>query len=114
MGAVSGNHLSWMSLLGAHGVIAVIFWWLMPHGFPISHAHFWVNQVLPIAFLVGAIAVSWQARNGSVASVRLMVIGLGAAWIGGGIAARISFPMSMRGMFIPPLAWGVFVIVVGT
>src|SRR5260370_22706754 len=48
--------LLWRIVLYGHVVIAVMWWWLMPGGFPISNPHFWTNDVLP--FIAAGICVA--------------------------------------------------------
>src|ERR1041385_5931269 len=112
MGAVSGNRLSWMSVLAAHIVVAGLWWWLLPHGFAISHPRFWVNEVLPIAVILSAVGVTWMARRGQAAAAPLFLTCLGMICLTIGTVGRGLFPLSARGLFIVPSAWGIFVLAV--
>ena len=33
--------------LAAHLVVAGVYWWFCPKGFPLGHVRFWLNSVLP-------------------------------------------------------------------
>lgn len=60
-----------IAIAGLHLVAAAYAWHLLPHGFPPSHARFWVNQILPVAIgviAVASIAGAWRKHDRLVAA----------------------------------------------
>ena len=81
------------------GTCAVMAWWhLMPKGFPVTHARFWVNSILPL--VVAAVCLL-----GTIATVRkwdgvlkCLVLACMAFVVSAGIAGKCYFPQSVSGL----------------
>jgi hypothetical protein len=81
-------------ILALHLPAAVAWLWLMPRGWPISSARFWVNEIAPIAiFIAAAIALVAlvRRRDRLLLSFALPLICL---WLSASIAALFVFPRS--------------------
>ena len=88
------THIAWMLVLVAHVALAAVWWWLMPHGFPISHRRFWMNEALPwiaTAAMVGAIVAAQRDR---LRTARGLLVVLAAMWLTIGVYGRGVFPIS--------------------
>jgi len=98
--------LVWLTLLAVHTGVAVVWWWLMPGGFPSSSTEFWVNQVVP-PFAVVALLTGLLARgrlSDKVLPPILAVIPI--FWLAFSMSARIVFPESFRSLWNLPFVAG--------
>jgi hypothetical protein len=70
--------------------------WLavMPRGFPVSHPHFWMNQALPLIALVAVAAGGIGIVRRNEQASQAVLAGLGGAWLGAAVTARLVFPLS--------------------
>ena len=80
-------------------------WWhLMPKGFPVTHARFWVNSVLPLvaaaACLLGIVATvrKWDGV------LKCLVFAFMAIVVSAGIAGKCYFSQSVSGSFFIVIA----------
>jgi hypothetical protein len=79
----------WVAIVGAHAIGAVYAWRLLPHGFPVGHPRFWINQVLPLALIaagIAAIAAIWRSRPRLTSALICAFVGLHAGMAIGWIA----------------------------
>lgn len=81
-------------LLSLHAIGAVAWFWLVPGGWPIGAARFWVNQAWPLAISATVIAGVWALATKRDRLV--LAIGLAFAAQGAGVAAAalVVFPAS--------------------
>lgn len=86
--------------LASHLIVASVYWWFSAKGFPISHARFWLNSVLPIAFAAACIALIILHRRRRDYSA-LAILCMAAGWATAAFTANFVFPTSLRGL------WGV-------
>ena len=95
-----------------HALLAVGWWLLMPGGFPLDSAWFWVNSVVPPAMLVVAGVGIWGwVRRPMVAAT--VAVALGVMWIASGVSGRLAFEVSLRWLFLGPILVGGFGILLG-
>lgn len=92
------SDLAWAFQYAGLFVLALLWWWMMPKGFPILHSRFWMNSVLPPAAML---FVGWvllqllKGRRDVWLRSHLGVLGcvLGSAYVG-----FLCFPLSMMGL----------------
>ncbi|HEY3253423.1 MAG TPA: hypothetical protein VGJ91_05725, partial [Polyangiaceae bacterium] len=85
----------WIVVLLAHGLIAAAAWALLPGGFPLLHARFMANRLLPALLFASVLVVIVQALRRS-RSVPALLLVYPSAWLGVALAASIAFPDSGR------------------
>lgn len=85
-----------------HALMAGLWFWVMPSGFPVNHARFWVNSVYPWA-IIGLALFAWCVMRGRRVSV---IVAIAALWLAGAVSARITFPLTFRFLWIFPLFGG--------
>src|SRR5688500_17853282 len=105
------SRIFWLLVLAGHALVAAVWWWLMPGGFPADHPRFWVNQVLPPAMIVLCAAVIVAAHRERHGVVRAAIVMLAAMWLAVGISSRVTFPISLRVRFLIPLLFFACVLV---
>lgn len=86
--------LFWLVVLVGHGVVAALWWWLMPSGFPFGDRHFWANEVAPVVLLAWVITAMVAARRHAAALFQVTLTGFPAAWLAGAVVGRLIFPIS--------------------
>ncbi|HVK89368.1 MAG TPA: hypothetical protein VM513_34835 [Kofleriaceae bacterium] len=81
-------------VFAVHAIGAGAWFWLMPGGWPVDAARFWVNQAWPLAMLVASLAgiVALAATRDRV--VLAIALALAAQWAGVAVAALVVFPAS--------------------
>jgi len=83
----------WVAVLLAHGGAAIAAWLLLPGGFPLAHARFFANRVVPVLLVVSVLAVAVQvARRPRFLPALLLVYP--SSWLCAALAASIAFPES--------------------
>ena len=55
----------WVAAHLAHAVVAIVAWALLPGGFPLGHARFFANRVVPALVVASLIVVAVQAARRS-------------------------------------------------
>lgn len=88
------SRFSWLYVLGFHAIVAGGWLLAMPGGFPMTHPRFWANRVAPAVLcmlVVAALIAALQKKRGVT---RLVLVALGAMWIGVAIALPVIFPRS--------------------
>jgi hypothetical protein len=90
----------------AHLVVAAIYWWLSPQGFSVDHSRFWLKSVVPLATMAVAVAGLVGMLRPHYPTTVIAALSFASAWIGGALAGRIIFPVSLRGFWIVGLAVG--------
>lgn len=96
-----GRAFVWRLVLYAHLVAAIMWWWLMPGGFPISHPRFWTNEVFPLLAAGVCLSCLFAERPGK-AIVRVSTAAtIPAFWAAATLTAAITFPQSAL-RFLPP------------
>ncbi len=107
-GATIRWSLVWQTVLLAHGVLAVAWWWAMPGGFPMGHVRYWTNGVAPWCVVTvagfGVICI-WRRKSSWVG---LITISVPVAWTAALIAAVALFPISAKRFVLPALGGTVF------
>ena len=93
----------------AHLVLAAAWWWLMPGGFPLAHARFWVNRMLPIAVIALVTTYLWARYRKRDGVLRVLAVALAAFWLAAAVSARIAFPVTMRWLWLAPFAGAVLI-----
>jgi len=99
---------AWITAIGWVGVGLIAGAWavLMPGGFPVSHARFWMNRVLPVvaagAALLALIALV-RRGSGLVHSMNALLPG---AFLASAVAGRVLFPQSAARFWWVVLALG--------
>ena len=98
--SIRGGRL-WSYVFLAHGFAAAFWWWLMPAGFPWSHARFWMNQVLPLAVMTTAVIGCyglWTKKLTLAKSVIFAILGFWSALVP---ISWLTFPISARRFGVP-------------
>jgi len=85
----------WAAALLAHGVAAIAAWLLLPGGFPLVHARFFANRVLPVLVVASVFVVAVQAARRSRSLPTLLIV-YPSSWLGVALASGIAFPESGR------------------
>jgi hypothetical protein len=93
--------LLWRIVLYTHLVAAVMWWWMMPGGFPVSHLRFWTNEVYPLLAAAVCLACLFaERRRYAIARVSTAAT-IPAFWIAATATAAITYPQSAA-RFLPP------------
>jgi hypothetical protein len=82
------------------GTAAVIWWWMMPGGFPVDHPRFLANRLLPVIVLAVAVVGRMAMSRGRWRIVRAVALGLSVAATAGCCAGAAMFPVSAQ-RFLP-------------
>lgn len=90
----------------AHLVVAAIYWWLSPQGFPVDHCRFWLNSVVPLATMTVAVVGLTGMLRPHYPTAMVAALSFASAWIGGALAGQIVFPLSLH-------RFGIFGVTVG-
>jgi hypothetical protein len=88
------SHIFWLLVLIGHAAAAGTWWGLMPHGFPVTHRRFWMNEALPWVAIVLFVATIALAYRGRLRAARGMLVVLAAMWLTAGVYGRFVFPVS--------------------
>jgi hypothetical protein len=99
--------LFWLSVLVTTVLLSAAWWLFAPGGFAVDHPRFWANSVAPIASLAAALGGLAALRRGSRAALRWLLPVWPAAWLGGSIAGRSLFPITLEQIWLMPLAGAV-------
>jgi len=91
--------------------ISIAGWWLLPHGFPLTHPRFWTNQVLPWAIALAALLGLALARRRPAVGLGVGVI-LGGLGLGASVGAVAWFPLGGQVMAPPLVVPGIYFAVV--
>lgn len=98
--------LVWLTLLAVHTGVAVMWWAIMPGGFPSSATEYWVNEVAaPIAAVVFLVALLARGRFSEAILPPVLAI-IPLFWMAFGISARILFPESFANLWNLPFILG--------
>lgn len=106
----------WVTVFAAHGLLALTWWHLMPHGFAFAHPRFWTNTVLPWAALVVCVSSIAAFLVRRMRLFRLVAFVCGAFWTGAGAYAVLHIPSSgfrlgmvgaVTGLVLLAFAWRV-------
>jgi hypothetical protein len=97
--------LFWLAILTAHATAAVAWWWLMPGGFGLPEARFWVNEALPVIVLALVLTVRFGVWRREEFRNNLLVM-FPAFWLAAAVTARVVFPQSAAGFWWAPLLFG--------
>src|SRR4051812_42769009 len=80
------NRIS-LAIITAHATLAMMWWWIMPHGFRFAHSRFWLNEVLPLVVLAASVATfRWRS----------LVTFIPWMWLIGGVMGIVVFPHDFR------------------
>ena len=100
-------------VLAGHAMIALVWWWLMPGGFPVAHLRFWINGVLPWLIVVLAVVPFFPGRLPRETLRIATMTAFAFLWIAAAISARLTFPITFRFLWIGPLLAGIAIGTVG-
>lgn len=110
----------WCILLVLHALGMIGYWWRKwPHGFPLTHPRFWVNEALPWVLSAGCVLVviiAWLRRN-TLFRIGILVMPVTYATVA--ISSLVIFPVSstsdLRELWrLPwPFAWGFWLPLLG-
>lgn len=94
--------LVWLTLLAGHTALAVVWWWMMPHGFPSSSTEYWVNEVDPV-IVIALFATALAARGKFSEKILPPVLSLiPPFWMACAISSRLTFIESVQaGWYLP-------------
>lgn len=96
--------MAWRVLLLIAAVLAGIWVWAMPGGFPVDHTRFWANRAAPVAVIavagIGWFAL-WKGRPGIYLPITLAAT---TAWSSAICCGVFLFPVSARRIVWPALA----------
>jgi len=92
------------------GLGMVGWWFLMPHGFPLTHSRFWANTVFPLVVAAACTVGTAAAFRNKNEVLRCLALAFGAAAVAAVIAARLLFPRSVSSLV---LAGAVSIVVFG-
>jgi hypothetical protein len=82
---------------------------MMPQGFPVMHARFWVNSVLPpLAAAMCLLGIIAAVRKWDAVLKCLVLVG-GAVMVSAGVAGKFCFPQSVSGLLFIAVAIGVVI-----
>jgi len=101
--AARAFRLFWLAILLGHAMLAVLWWWLQPGGFPLGHPRFWSNGVAPIGALVVALLALWALHRERIEALWLLLPVFPAAWSAVAVTARVLFPVSLAWKWLVPL-----------
>ncbi len=94
----------WAVFLCGHFVGAILWWGMMPHGFPMTHSRFWVNQVMTIAVAVTATVGLFTLLRTKGTIAEHVVISFVVFWTSAATTAMLLFPDSLfRPRFLLPV-----------
>jgi hypothetical protein len=96
--------LFWLTVLVGHLILAVLWWWMQPGGFPLGHPRFWSNRVAPFGGLALAFGTLWALHRERTDLLRLLLPIWPAAWVAIALAGRLMFPISLALAWLAPLA----------
>ncbi len=82
-----------------HIIIPAAYLWVSPKGFPLTHSRFWLNVVLPVVVALVAVWGVWQLRKRRTHLVATAILLISSGWLGGAVAGRLLFPVSLRGFW---------------
>jgi hypothetical protein len=102
----------WLAVLLGHVMVAVLWWWLQPGGFPVSHPRFWSNRVAPVGVLALATFALWALHRERTDLLRVLLPIWPAAWSAMAVAGRYLFPISLAWGWLVPLLASVVMAVV--
>jgi hypothetical protein len=91
-----------LTVLVGHVMLAVLWWWLQPGGFPVSHPRFWSNRVAPLAVLALAIGALWALHRERTDWLYLLLPIWPAAWLAIAVTGRFLFPISLAWAWLVP------------
>lgn len=95
------RHVPWIAVLALHVLVAAVWWFLEPHGFPFAHPRFWLNTALPFGVLVFALVIAGGGeRRGE------LVTALPAFHLAAALALRAVFPVTFERLWLAPLTVG--------
>ena len=94
----------WLVVLVLHAMLAMLWWWLEPGGFPVNHPRFFSNRVAPIVVLILAFWALWDLHRERVDWLRYLLPIWPAAWSTIAITGKIVFPISLALAWLVPLA----------
>ncbi len=100
--AARAFRLFWLAIVLGHVMIAGLWWWLQPGGFPLGHPRFWSNGVAPFGALVVALAALWALHRERIEALCLLLPVFPAAWLAIAVAARVLFPISLAWKWLVP------------
>ncbi|MBI3465731.1 MAG: hypothetical protein HY000_22165 [Planctomycetes bacterium] len=94
----------WRVLLVIVAILAAIWIWVMPGGFPVDHLRFWANRAAPVALMLVA-GLGWFALWKGQAQLYLpIVLAVPVGWTSGAISALRLYPLSGRRFVWPAIA----------
>jgi hypothetical protein len=96
--------LFWLTVLVAHAMSALGWWWLQPGGFGWSHPRFWCNRVAPWGVFGLAIATLAALKQENADGLSLLLPSWPAAWAAAAGVARLVFPVTLRWVWVIPMA----------
>ena len=96
--------LGWTLLLLIHAAGCLVWWFLMPGGFPLSHLRCWANLILPWCGCLLLLSGVWAAWRGNTAWFLAIALGVTLAWSTALLVALYLFPFSSRKFLLPALA----------
>ena len=92
-------------------MLLFVWWFIVAKGFPLGHAKWWTNQVLPpvgACVCLAGLLLSYLRNHQHWSACILLAIG--AAWLGISGACAGVFPQSMLAKVVFPLMAGVFIV----
>ena len=95
--------LFWSAIVLVHVIAAVIWWWMMPAGFPLAHPRFWVHRVIPFVLIAFAIACALPRAKPRRPA---LLAAIPATYLAAAIAGRALFPRTLHTLWLAPLAIG--------
>lgn len=84
----------WRLVLYTHLVSAALWWWLVPGGFPPTHARFWTNEVFPFVVCAVCMTALWAERKGAPVLRATAGLTIPVFWSAATIVAVALFPYS--------------------
>jgi len=92
-----------------HATGAVVWLWIMPGGFPLWHARFWANRVIPAIVIVVAVAGIAGAEKRNRWLYQAITVFFPLMWTASLVTAAVLFPVSGR-RFLLSASVGVIVL----
>jgi hypothetical protein len=96
----------WKVLFTALATLAVLWWWLMPGGFPADHPRYWANRVVPVVVFIVAVAARIGLRRPPSTWADMAIAGCPALWLAGTATAVGLFPYSAVRFALPAVLVG--------
>ena len=96
-----------LTALTMHALLAAAWWWLMPGGFGVASARFWVNGPVPVVVGLACVISGGLLVARRPVPAATVAVGLGAFWIAAALVGRAIYPVSLAGRFAVPLLIGV-------